>query len=90
MTIHKYIITPSFKEVIVKMPAGAQILSCGIDKDKKLCLWALIDTDNINNLEQRKFYCVGTGWKIPSLDKYRFIGTAADENYYIWHIIEIL
>lgn len=46
-------------------------------------LWAIVDTEKEEE-EPVQIYCCGTGWSLP--DKHgRHIGTAIDNNGYVWH-----
>lgn len=46
-------------------------------------LWAIVDTENKEE-EPFQIYCCGTGWPLPD-DYGHYLGTAADDNGYIWH-----
>ena len=46
-------------------------------------LWAIVDTEKEEE-EPVQIYCCGTGWPLPD-DYGHYLGTAADDNGYIWH-----
>lgn len=83
-TIHKYQIE-KFGITNVPMPEGAEILTAKM-QSKKLCIWAIVDTDK--PLQDRKLFCYGTGHPIPdSVTKQCHIGTVIDDGY-VWHVFE--
>jgi hypothetical protein len=47
------------REVEVDLPYGAQILHVNAQREKELCLWAIVETENPT--EKRKFRIIGTG-----------------------------
>jgi hypothetical protein len=91
-TVWKYKIEPDICNQVYKMPAGAVILSAGLDADNELCFWARVNPDA--QLEEHVVACVGTGWPLDALfneriDKYVcFIGTVARGNY-VWHLFDM-
>ena len=46
-------------------------------------LWAIVDTEKEEE-EPVQIYCCGTGWPLPDEHR-RHIGTAIDNNGYVWH-----
>lgn len=63
-TIHKYRIGPPAGLHSVEMPAGATVLSVGVDHpDGRVCLWALVDTEA--PLTARLIYAATTGAPLP-------------------------
>ena len=93
MVIYKYILTISYKSLlanginidIVEMPKNANILSCGVDADNNLCIWAAVDSnaEKVN----RTIYMAWTGTNIDSFynGEVSFVGTVKQANF-IWHI----
>lgn len=91
-TIWKYEIEPDFVNQVCKMPAGAVILSFGLDGADKLCFWARVNDEA--PIEEHVVACVGTGWPLDAvfnerLDKYAcFIGTVT-HGIYVWHLFDL-
>lgn len=89
ITIWKYKVEPDFVNQIVKMPAGAVILSFGLDGADQLCFWARVDDQA--PLEERVVSCIGTGWEMDHVfnkSEYAcFIGTVT-HGQYVWHFID--
>lgn len=91
-TIWKYSIGPSKEAQIYSLPAGAEILSFGIDAQNNLCFWARVNTAAM--LEHHKLACVGTGWALDNIlnersNKYiLFIGTAQYDSD-MWHLFDL-
>ena len=79
-TIHKY----ELGSIGAKMPAGARVLHCAVQGDLH-CIWALVDTDQ--ELVQRKFEVIGTGWDVE--DNMTYVATYF-EHKYVWHLMEVL
>ena len=59
--IFKYTLTAITN--VIEMPENAIVLSCGLDKCGKICVWALVDANEDAKTATRNFYCVGTGWE---------------------------
>ena len=91
-TIWKYEVEPDFVNQVYNMPAGAVILSFGLDPNDKLCFWARVNDQA--PMEAHTVACVGTGWPLDTvfnerLDKYVcFIGTVTHGNY-VWHLFDM-
>lgn len=92
MTIYKFPINPDFKAITISMPMDAQILHVGVDNKNQICMWALVET--AVDYEERKFYCMGTGWNYDDIwydaDLTNYIGTAITEEKEVYHIFEDL
>lgn len=91
ITIWKYLVEPDFINQIIKMPAGAVILSFGLDAEDQLCLWAKVDSNA--PLEDHTIACVGTGWELEHVfeapNRYAaFIGSVT-HGQYVWHLIDL-
>jgi|LakMenEpi03Aug12_release.lakeMendotaPanAssembly.Ray.scaffolds.fasta_scaffold4123923_1 hypothetical protein len=72
------------KDVILKLPLGAEILNVQLQNDRPV-LWALVDP---NNVEVGRSICiVGTGWDVE--DNMKYINTYM-EGYFVWHVFEII
>lgn len=84
MTIWKYEIEPDLVNQVYDLPAGAQVLSFGLDPVERLCFWALVEEEAPK--EARVFACVGTGWNVE--EGARFVGTAV-KGEYVWHLFEV-
>jgi len=68
------------------MPVGAQVLHVHMQHGIP-CIWALVDSENENEIERRVFSLRGTGHVLD--DGYRtYIGTIHDGDIYVWHIFE--
>lgn len=91
-TIWKYKIEPSFENQIYPLPAGAVILSFGLDSVGALCFWARVNESA--PLENHVLACVGTGWSLDAafndrLGKYAvFVGTTVQGDY-VWHLFDL-
>lgn len=85
MRIWKYIMKDY--DFSVKMPKGAQVLSCQMQGDLP-SIWILADEDAPK--EVRRFIGVETGKKIETFsEKIKFIDTIQDEGT-VNHIFEVL
>ena len=75
----------------IKMPAGANVLSVGLDPANKLCILALVDPEETKE-DVREFMVAGTGWDLQDeLSKHlsaNFLGTVKQQPY-MWHIWEV-
>lgn len=67
----------------VSMPKGAQILSANLDNDGKLCVWAMVNTDNPKHL--RALRVAGTGNPIDMPHMWTFISTVTAYPF-MWHV----
>lgn len=87
LTIWKYILVPMVEAINISVPKGAQFISCGLDSNHNICIWALVESNA--PLEQKKVWCVGTGWPLEGMvaqtDQLEYIG-AVTQPPYIWHI----
>lgn len=70
----------------VEMPEGARVVHVAA-QDGKVCLWAVVDPENI--AETKQFQVVGTGWDVEWDDETYtgYIGTART-GIYVWHVFE--
>jgi len=88
-TIYKYEI-PLAGEAVVLMPKDAQWLKFAM-QDGKLCVWALVDTEN--EMTEYYFKIFGTGHELPIDCDYAwteegdfdYCGTVFDRQF-VWHI----
>lgn len=80
-TIFKYP-TEITDEQIVMMPKDAHALSTQI-QNGRLCIWALVDTDN--ELVERRVRVFGTGNPVDLQGNWQFLGTV-QERVFVWHI----
>ena len=90
-TIWKYEIEPDIINQIIKMPAGALVLSFGLDAKRNLCCW--VKVDDSAPLEDHLVACVGTGWGMDhifeAINRYAcFIGSVTRGDY-VWHLIDL-
>lgn len=75
----------------IKMPVGANVLSVGLDPADKLCIWALVNSEETKE-DVRKFMVAGTGWDLQDeFSKYlpaNFLGTVRQQPYmlHIWEV----
>ena len=77
----------------VEMPKNARILHVG-GQGEKVCLWALVDTDHLNELRHFRIYPTGGALpedlkEDPRLADYgdTYIGTAHCGPF-VWHVFE--
>ena len=68
--------------VYVRMPIGAKVLSVGM-QNTDITVWA--EVTPYADLEERMFYVVSTGDRVPDKNKVQFIGTVS-EGAFVWHI----
>ena len=64
-TIHKFLL-PCDNLSTIKMPNGAEILCAKTQGGIDISLWAMVETNA--DLELRRFFIVGTGSPVPSID----------------------
>jgi len=86
-TIYKYplLLESSIHEV--ELPMGAEIVHVGVQAPGVLTFWAIVNTDNDNEL--RRFDIRGTGHQLPDYaSKDAHIGTAFDGEF-VWHLFEV-
>lgn len=81
ITIHKYKLEITDRQTLA-MPAGAHVLSAGIDPQGAMCLWALVD-DTAPHQDRVVAIC-GTGHPVPF--GFRFVGTVVSAPF-VWHIL---
>ena len=88
ITIWKYEIEPDLVNQVYDMPAGAVILSFGLDGQGTMCFWARVDDEAPK--ENHVVACVGTGWPIDHNASYVcfFIGTVT-HGPYVWHLFDL-
>ena len=90
MRIYKYELKKTGLNQI-KMPAGANVFSVGLDPADKLCIWALVNPEETKE-EVREFIVAGTGWDLQyELNKQmsaNFLGTVRQQPY-MWHVWEV-
>jgi hypothetical protein len=81
----------------IKMPRNAKVVHTGIQYDDELkaviCLWAEVDADYVDDLEDRRFDIVGTGHIILRDDAF-YVGTVQMPpnvwgNIFVWHVYEV-
>lgn len=74
---------------MVEMPKGAQVLSVGWDGGHLLSLWAKVLPEQ--EVEERQFVVLGTGWPIDEKRELKFIGTVSQAgNTLICHVFEVI
>lgn len=80
------------------MPAGAQILSAGLDPHGGVSVWAIHDEENENAQTPRIILVVGTGQRLVGTsdredgvidDEPKFVGSVLAGEY-VWHVFEIV
>lgn len=70
----------------VRMPAGAQPLSVGMQGDE-LMVWALVDPEREEQLEWLGFRVAGTGHPIEAvMESWKFMGTVQCRMGLVWHV----
>lgn len=71
--IWKFALKDVENPVTVKMPAGANILTCGMS-GRDFAIWAMIDTEQL--IVDRHLYVVGTGHPLrPEIAAMPYLGT---------------
>lgn len=91
-SIWKYEVEPDLINQEYQMPAGAVILSFGLDDKGKMCFWARVNTEAA--MEAHVVACVGTGWPLDTIFTNRqgeyvcFIGTVTKDDY-VWHLWDL-
>jgi len=82
-TIYKYHLALTDVQDI-QMPQDARVLSVGLDPQRRLCLWALVDPD-LHDMPVR-VRIVGTGNPAPhGILTSVFVGTVTQQMY-VWHV----
>lgn len=75
-----------FREQIIKMPKGAEILNVAII-DEIVRIWAVVNTDE--PLVERRIMVHGTGHQMDANLCYLYIGTVIDAVDLVWHVFEV-
>lgn len=75
---------PVSDRVTLKLPAGAEILSVGVQTPRNICLWVKVAPHA--RKQSRTFLVVGTGGPLL-LEAKKFVGTAFDGEF-VWHVFE--
>lgn len=83
-TIFKYGVQAVDGEQYVDLPVDAEIVHVGKDGPSRVLFWAVIDEQA--DYESRTFVVVGTGHEWPENCVYR--GTARDDAFLVWHLLE--
>ena len=85
--IYKYPISlaGSHKVIKVKMPFGAQLLGVQV-QNERIVVWAAVNEDV--EIVTRRFWVLGTGWRIPEGIALRHLKTLTDDDGYVWHVFE--
>lgn len=76
---------PVADTVEIKMPKGARILSVGTQRERHICLWALVDTSAPD--VARTLYVRGTGHEVVPKIAQHYLGTVMDGQF-VWHVFE--
>ena len=86
MKIFKYTLQPLTRDVDVKMPHGARLLTVANQGGDTVCVWAEVDTRQ--PLVTRRFALVGTGEDFTGLGIY--VGTAHEvAGYLVVHVYDL-
>lgn len=88
-TIWKYELKPQRVNKLM-LPAGAQVLSAGLDPQGEVCVWALVRPD-LPKTQAVRIYVYGTGHDVPldNSDRVRFLGTVLMPGLgLVWHVFE--
>lgn len=83
-TIWKYEIAEEGSSIL-KVPLGAEVISCGLDANDNMCVWAIVNPDAMYD-EEIEILAWGTGWPLDFRGK--FIGTVTKAPY-VWHIFVV-
>lgn len=83
--IHKYVVRLNGQAPILHLPAGAKVLSAGMQGDEVVA-WVLQEDERegLGRIPVRIFY-VGTGWAGQDLSGCEFVGTVQDRTW-TWHV----
>lgn len=74
----------------INLPAGARLLSVGIQDDGGMVVWSLVSHDRAEDEMEsgpRRLIVVNTGGDIEMPDGARFLGTVDDEGI-VWHVFD--
>ena len=90
-SIWKYEIEPDLVNQVYRMPAGAQLISAGVDPQGKMCFWAQVNTGAA--LCDHLVSCIGTGWDMSNMlsaarRQVKFVGTIV-KGEYVWHVFDL-
>lgn len=72
----------------IELPKGATVLSCGLQNNENVCIWAMVDPNQTEMIEV-EFYIFGTGWNISDDigNDLRFIGTyMISDGMFVYHV----
>lgn len=83
-SVHKYQLSEQANQTLVNMPAGAEILHFGLQREVPT-IWARVKADA--ERVTRTFQIFGTGQTIPPCAEY--IGTF-HAGPFVWHVFEML
>lgn len=93
-TIYKYPLEITDQQAI-EVPAHAEFLTAQMQRtsileDRKLYVWAIVDTANLKEIEH--FFIVGTGNPMPEKPKLlQHLGTVQEEDgWLIWHVFRAI
>lgn len=76
---------PVQDELVLSMPAGAEILHVEAQRGDVPCLWARVDSDA--ELEDRHFFLRGTGHPVEA--DWRHVGTfMLADGHFVGHLFE--
>lgn len=78
MKIHKYRLYEMEGTEVIESFQGAKILSAGLDRDKQLCVWAIVDP--MNSKKNLTVEVVFTG-RAPK-ECFEFVGTVTSDLVY--------
>lgn len=86
--VYKYRVRGHAREV-VNLPEGATILHIDswFGSPNIIYLWALVRTDQVDNLKPRTLRFVATGERITDIHRLTYVRTAVVGNE-VWHIFE--
>lgn len=90
--VYKYGLTLSETQTI-QMPRNAKIVHVGVQKGQYLKIWAEIDSEYVDDLVDRRFDIVGTGYIIVKNDAF-YVGSVQiiEPNWgdeFVCHIYEV-
>jgi hypothetical protein len=82
--IHKYPLSSPWQAI--NMPRMAQIIAVQTQRSN-ICLWAMFDAADAEQLEERVFAIHGTG-RIEIEARETYVGTV-QQGPYAWHVFEV-
>lgn len=73
----------------IVMPIGAKVIAVGTQQGS-MKLWAEVEEGTEENVQDRRFWVIGTGWPIDTTGRQLVhIGTSiSNTGAFVWHVYE--